>query len=64
MILLFIFILGCFVTSIVAVGLLFALAAVGYGDEYKSDGTALAAETQEPPRKILYPESSQSVTDL
>ena len=43
MILLFIFILGCFVTSIVAVGLLFALAAVGYGDEYKSDGTALAA---------------------
>ena len=33
MILLYIFIMGCFVTGIVAVGLVFAFAAVGYASE-------------------------------
>ena len=33
MILLFIFITGCFVTAIVALGLVFAMAAAGYGSE-------------------------------
>ena len=33
MVVLYIFILGCFVTGIVAVGLVFAFAAVGYASE-------------------------------
>ena len=47
MILLFIFLIGCLVMSLVAVGLLFALASVGYGQEYSSNGSAVTAESQE-----------------
>lgn len=42
MILLFIFIIGCFVTAIVTMGLIFAMAAVGYGAE----GETLETQTQ------------------
>jgi hypothetical protein len=63
MILLFIFILGCFVLSIVAVGLLFALASVGYGDVYKEDSSATEAEAQPFPRRVLQPEAVHSRQD-
>ena len=40
MALLFIFIIGCFVTAIVAVGMVFAMAAVGYGSEGHLESTS------------------------
>jgi hypothetical protein len=54
---LFIFIIGCFVTSLVAVGLLFALAAVGDGDEYESDSSPSSGQAQKFARRILRPET-------
>lgn len=39
MALLFIFIIGCFVAAIVAVGIVFAMAAVGYGSEGYPEST-------------------------
>ena len=63
MILLFIFILGCFVLSIVAVGLLFALASVGYGDVYKAEGSATEEQAQPFPRRVLQPEPASPKQD-
>ena len=63
MILLFIFILGCFVMSIVAVGLLFALASVGYGDVYKVESSDTEAEAQPFPRRVMQPEPARSTRD-
>ena len=51
MILVYIFIIGCFVTGIVATGLVFAFAAAGYGDE--------EAEHVFPPQEII-PESAEA----
>jgi hypothetical protein len=56
MILLYIFILGCFVMSIVAVGLLVAFASVGYGDVYEAEGESSGDAAQA--RRILQPEAS------
>lgn len=60
MILLFIFLIGCFVMSLVAVGLLFALASVGYADEYKADSAENSGETAEPLRRIKQRDPAQS----
>lgn len=57
MISLFIFIIGCFVTSLVAVGLLFALAAVGDSDEFESDSSPSSGQAREFARRILRPEA-------
>jgi len=56
-ILLYVFIIGCFVLGIVAVGLVFALAAAGYGAE-DTEWSALpqedAAESTAPPNNTVY----------
>jgi hypothetical protein len=57
MILLYIFILGCFVMSMVAVGLLVAFASVGYGDVYEADSESPGDAAQA--RRILQPEASR-----
>ena len=61
MILLYIFILGCFVMSMVAVGLLVAFASVGYGDVYEAESSHSAAEEPQS-RRILQPEATRPET--
>ena len=54
MILLYIFLIGCAITGIVALGVIFALAAAGYGELPKNQAegpladTGAPAETEEP----------------
>lgn len=57
MTLLYIFIIGCFVTGIVAVGLVFAFAAAGYGTEepHHIDGPQeIAPEPAAAPNQDVY----------
>ena len=57
MILLYIFILGCLVTGIVAVGLVFAFAATGFGGVNARDAASPQNEAIEPsesPNQKLY----------
>lgn len=57
MILLYIFIMGCFVTAIVAVGLVFAFAAAGVGSGHTRDATSpqdKAVESTESPSQKVY----------
>lgn len=60
MIPLFIFLIGCLVMSLVVLGLLFALASVGYGDVYESDSSESSGKAAEPFRRILQPEATHS----
>ena len=60
MILLFIFLIGCLVMSLVAVGLLFALSAVGYGDDYLTVSSARSRVTQEATRGAQQQETVHS----
>jgi hypothetical protein len=56
-ILLYIFIMGCFVTGIVAVGLVFAFAAAGFGSGNAQDAAppqGKAVEATETPRQKAY----------
>jgi hypothetical protein len=59
MILLYIFLIGCFITGIVAVGVIFALAAAGFGElpqEPESPSAEIGASTQrEEPRASVQP---------
>jgi hypothetical protein len=48
-ILLYIFIMGCFVTGIVAVGLVFAFAAAGFGGGNTQDAAPPQDKAVEPP---------------
>lgn len=48
MILLFIFIIGCFVTAIVALGMVFAMAAFGYGAEGYPDEPVVDSQPSSP----------------
>jgi hypothetical protein len=58
-ILLFIFLIGCLAMSLVAVGLLFALASVGYGNEYASDSSDLPDQPQEAARVLEHREAAR-----